>query len=71
MRVKKVIFYYDDADISFMTGGTFFIPTPFIVGIIHLNIRLIHYVMNRVLFPSKNNFNHINKSDIPPICFFG
>lgn len=60
---------FDLAANSFLNDQTFVISNPFTVGLILLNIRVIHYTMNHVLFLRKGNSNHINKSDISPVCF--
>lgn len=57
-------FNFDTLAHSLLIDPTSIIPTPFNVGLIFQNIRLIHYIMNHVLFPSKGNYSTIQKSDI-------
>ncbi|KAL5053517.1 hypothetical protein RYX36_034199, partial [Vicia faba] len=38
-------------------------------GIIHPNIRMIHYTAGRILFPIKGNYNIISRSDIHVVWF--
>lgn len=45
------------------------ISYSFIVCLICLDNRVIHYTMNHVFFPRKINFNTIQKSDVTTICF--
>lgn len=52
---------FDLAVLSFLTDQTSIISTPFIVGLNHPDIRVIHYMVNHVLFPKKSNSSHINK----------
>lgn len=44
------------------------IPSSFNVGLIRSDNRMIHHIMNHIIFPRKNNFCTIQKLYIPAIC---
>ncbi|KAL5052835.1 hypothetical protein RYX36_033517 [Vicia faba] len=44
---------FDTLDHSFLTDPTTYVPHPFNVRVIHLNIRLIHYTVCRIFFQEK------------------
>lgn len=52
--------------ISFLGCPNSIIPSPFTIGIIRLDIRLIPYLVNHVLLPRKRNSTLINKTNIAP-----
>lgn len=64
---KSNKFNYDIGENSFLVDQTSIILTPYTAGLVRLDIRLIHYLVNHVLLPKKRNASHINISYIPPV----
>lgn len=48
-------YMYKSATSSFLLNPKSCITSPFTIGSVRLNIRLIHYVANHILFPSRSN----------------
>lgn len=66
--------HYQEIDQSegFHTTTSFFflqdpdsiIPSPFLVGSVHPDIQLIHYVVNHILTPRKHSQGQLKKDDV-------
>ncbi|KAL5074058.1 hypothetical protein RYX36_013042 [Vicia faba] len=61
--------YLDTLVHSFLNDPTSFVPSPFIVGVIHTNIRLVHYTSGQILFQRKGNYNTVSRPYIHVIWF--
>lgn len=48
-------YMYKSATSSFLLNPKSCIISPFTIGSVRLDIRLIHYVANHILFPSRSN----------------
>lgn len=62
-------FNFLDDSISFLEDPNTITHSLFIVGILHLTIHLIQYVVTHILFPRKSNSSHLIKSDIAAVWF--
>lgn len=62
-------FKFDSLAHSLLIDPTSSIPTPFNVGIILSNIRLIHYTTTHVLFLINGNYITLSKLDIHVVWF--
>lgn len=54
---------YNNGVSSFLLDLNSHMSSPFIIGYVHPNICLIHYMENHILFPRQNNFSHLIRSD--------
>lgn len=55
---------YEIVASSFLLGPNSRISSPFIIGPLHLEICLTHYVTNHIIFIRKRNFSHLAIFDV-------
>lgn len=62
-------FNFDTHAHSLLISPSSGIPSPFNVDFVHPDCRMIHYIMNHVLFLRKSNFCTTQKSNVPAVWF--
>lgn len=60
-------FNYKNVAFSFMINPTYQVLYPFTIQSMRPDIRLIHYVENRILFPRKRKFTNLNRSHVDTV----
>ncbi|KAL5064137.1 hypothetical protein RYX36_025874 [Vicia faba] len=63
-------FNFDTLSHTLLTNLVSIIPSPCNVGLLRLNVRLIHYIMKHILFPGKGNYITVLTLDIIVVWVF-
>lgn len=60
-------FNYNIVASSFLINPNSLVHTPFTIGFVRPNIRLIDCMVNHMIFPRKSKFSHLTRSDVATV----